>query len=72
MSKHKFPEEQFRVTLVSARDNIGAEVVYEPYVGYQERGRIESVGERYVMINYAGSVKATHPGDLSYWAGAKS
>ena len=54
------------MTLEAATANLGRGVVYSPYGAYREDGIIVAVNRGYVMVSYAGSVKATRAEDLTF------
>lgn len=55
------------ISLEQAGRNLGAVVVYEPRPGVNEYGRISSVNDRYVFVEYeGGQTKATSPADLRW------
>lgn len=59
------------MTLEQARENIGNNVTYHPFVGRKakdcEYGVITSVNDRYVFVRYGSDrhSKATNPSDLT-------
>jgi hypothetical protein len=54
------------IDLAEAAENPGRGVVYSPAHGPREDGQIVRVSGDYVMVSYAGTVKATRPNDLEW------
>jgi len=53
------------MNLEEARQHTGDRVIYTTSFGTIDHGTIHRVNDQYVFVDYHGSIKATHPRDLT-------